>query len=236
MVLCTGSNPRPITSHNFMTAENRRIVGFWDVLKRKVIPGHKCAIIGQGAIGFDMASYLLHDPRVSRNEVLWLKENGVNAVDMSVDMEKILTPHRNNREVTIFQRPNHPPGLNVTTGWSLKQRIRAHQGIVVSNATISKVDDKGLYFQAYDDKKSNPTNLIYDCDTIVWCYGMLPDMTEGTWIHEWIKDGAIDRGQAAKDFRIYMAGSCRDVMNMQGQGEQDLLKCIREGYEIGSKI
>jgi 2,4-dienoyl-CoA reductase (NADPH2) len=236
VVFCCGSQPRPISSHNFITAENRTIVGFWDVLTRKVIPGHKCAIIGQGAIGYDMASYLLHDPRISRDEVMWLQENGVSTEDFSFSPEKQANPKRNSREVTIIQNPNHPPGLNVTTGWSLKNRIKNHQGVSIDSGLIAKVDELGLHMQVHKPNKTDFSNLILKVDTIIWCFGMLPNMVEGTWIHEWIKDGAIDRGQAAGDFRMYIAGSGRNNKGMQGQGEQDLLLCINEGFEIGSKI
>jgi 2,4-dienoyl-CoA reductase (NADPH2) len=236
MVLCTGSQPRPITSQNLIGSENQKVVGFWDVLTRKVIPGNKVAILGSGAIGHDVASYLLHDPRVSRDQVLWLQDNGVNPQDMSLNEDRMLNPHKNGREVMIFQRANHPPDMTRASGWWQKQRLKAHGALTIRSATISKIDDDGLFVQAFDEDKRIFGNFIYDANTIVWCYGMLPNMVEATWIHEWIKDGAVERGQAAADFRIYMAGSCRDVMNMGGQGEQDLLKCIQEGYEIGVKV
>jgi hypothetical protein len=233
VVLCTGCLPRPANSHRIIGAENNRLVLFSDVLNRKVIPGHKVAIIGQGAIAHDIASFLMHNQKVSRDVPTFAREFGVDMLNMTYDPELAADPKRNGRDLVIFQRANHKPGLLRSRGWTLTQRLKAHGTSVFTNCMLGKIDDNGIHFMT---PIPNEAAFCLQRDTYIWCYGMLPNISVGTWIYEWVKDGAIQRGQASADFSIYVAGSCRDTETTAGQGEQDLTRAVHEGFEIGQKI
>lgn len=236
VVLAGGSIPRPITSHVFPGAsECPLIVPFAKVLNGSVVAGRRVAIIGNGAIAHDVASYLLHDPRVSRSIDYYLDEWGVNLEEgtvLSFDQLRDRTP-RNNREVTVLNKADKDADLSRGRGWTQKLWMKMHDGAVIKNGVIEGIDKGGITISILP-----PFSRKYyvACDTIVWCNGMLPNISVGTWIYEWMKDGARSRGEMITDFSIYTAGSCRDSYTGDGHGEQDLLQAVHEGYEIGSKV
>lgn len=239
VVLTCGGLPRPITSHFLPGAENKKTVSFVDVLTRRVVPGKKVCIVGTGAIAYDVASYLMHDPRVSRDSVAFLKEWGVDLKSATLNLQRQEDPRRNLRDLILFQRANHPPDIGKSREWALKRWLK-HHGVTVLNRTmLTKIDDQGLHFctpMAQTRKDLEEQNFCYDADTIVWCWGMLPYAKPGSGLFEWTRDGALSRGQIAADFGIYMAGQCRETEGMMGQGEMDLRRCVTEGFEVGNKI
>lgn len=338
MVLCCGSVPRLPTSHRIIGAENKKVVGFWDVLARRCIPGRKVGILGNGAIAHDVASYLIHDHRVSRDVSLFQLEWGVdcehdadNTINtehgqhvhhlrrtgsfnyhhdhhvevvggslggkppvrempperlasgtpsmahndesqttaapgfgdgdapgdgegfsindsalsrvspsnpssnryFGVNLDKQRNPRRNGRDVVVFQKPNHAAGLYRTKGWAQRMALKNHGATVFTNAMLTILNEQGIVFSTpMPDNKQ----LMLPVDTIVWAQGMLPHMTVSTWVYEWVKDGAARRGQLLDDFGIYLAGSCRHNAVIEGEGEQDLMRAVHEGFQIGSQI
>ena len=100
-------------------------------------------------------------------------------------------------------------------------------------ALFSRISLEGVHFSM---PPPNEQAFIHKCDSVVWAFGMIPNFSLGSWVNEWIHDGSEVRGQSLQDFSIYLAGSCRDNLHAQGRGEQDLLKCIHEGFEIGEKL
>ncbi|CCW71186.1 unnamed protein product [Phytomonas sp. Hart1] len=236
VVLANGSIPRPISSHVFPGAsESRIVVPFAKILDGSVRAGRRVGIIGNGAISHDVASFLLHDPRVSRDVAFFLDEWGIDleaGTMLPPERTKERAP-RNNREVILFDKPNRDADLPRGRGWAQKLWIRNHGGTILNNALIQMIDQHGIFISTLppDSRK-----FYVECDTIVWCNGMLPNFSVGTWIYEWMKDGAKKRGEMIKDFGIYAAGSCRDSHTGEGRGEQDLLHAVHEGFEIGSKV
>jgi 2,4-dienoyl-CoA reductase (NADPH2) len=234
VVMAHGSVPRAISSHVFPGAsECKLIVPFQSILDGSVTAGRRVVIIGNGAISHDVASFLLHDPRVSREVALYLDEWGVNLEDGTVLENPGLRMPRNNREVTIFNKVDKDADLSRGWGWTQKLWIRHHESAVIKHGMIENFDANGVHVSILppDSRK-----FFVPCDTIVWCLGMLPNITYGTWIYEWMKDGAKQRGEMIKDFGIYTCGSCRDSVTGDGHGEEDLLQAVQEGYEIGYKI
>ncbi|KEG12613.1 putative 2,4-dienoyl-coa reductase-like protein [Trypanosoma grayi] len=234
VVLCCGSLPRPATSHQIPgTSECPLVVPFEKILNGSVRAGRRVVIIGNGAISHDVASYLLHDPRVSRSIEEYCGEWGVNLDDGSLDPHAAERAPRNNRDIVLFNKADKDADLSRGKGWSQKLWIRNHGGTIIKHGLVENIDKKGVHISmvAPDSRK-----YFVECDTIVWAYGMLPNISVGTWIYEWMKDGARQRGEMIADFSIYTAGSCRDSYTGEGHGEQDLLQAVHEGYEIGYKI
>ncbi|KAG8345884.1 2,4-dienoyl-coa reductase-like protein [Trypanosoma vivax] len=234
VVLCCGSIPRPATSHQIPgTSESRLVVPFEKILNGSVRAGRRVAIIGNGAISHDVASYLLHDPRVSRTVVAYCDEWGINLDDGSLNPHAAERVPRNNRDVILLNKTDKDADLSRGKGWTQKLWIRNHGGTIIKHALVENIDRHGVHISmiAPDSRR-----FFIECDTIVWAYGMLPNISIGTWIYEWMKDGARQRGEMIGDFGIYMAGSCRDSYTGDGHGEQDMLQAVHEGYEIGYKI
>lgn len=231
VVLAQGSIPKPITNHRFPGVQECRIVvPFKRILDGSVKAGRRVLLLGNGPIAHDVASYLLHDQRVPRSPDVYLEEWGVNLEEGSM-----VDPHcpKNNRDVIIINKADRDADLPRGTGWFVKRWFRAHGGTVLEHALVENIDAKGAHISLISP---DARQYYLECDTIVWCAGMLPNLSVGTWIYEWMKDGAKQRGEMVSDFSIYGCGAGRDSYNGVGHGEQDLRQAIEEGYEIGSKI
>ncbi|EPY28990.1 2,4-dienoyl-CoA reductase (NADPH2) [Strigomonas culicis] len=236
VVLATGSIPKPYSSHRYPGAgESRIIVPFERILDGSVRAGRRVVILGNGAISHDVASYLLHDQRVSRSVDFFLDEWGVNLEDGSLEPPALSSQRapRNNRDVVLFTKIHYDAQLSKGTGWSQKLWIRRHGGTIIKHAMVNNIDKDGVHVSTMPPL---PERYVVPCDTIVWCHGMLPNISVGTWIYEWKKDGADKRGEMLRDFSIYVAGSCRDASTGEGRGEEDLMRAVQEGYEIGYKV
>ncbi|KPI86127.1 2 4-dienoyl-coa reductase-like protein [Leptomonas seymouri] len=234
VVMAHGSVPRAITSHVFPGAsECPLIVPFQRILDGSVTAGRRVVIVGNGAISHDVTSFLLHDPRVSREIAFYLDEWGVNLEDGTLLERPELRMPRNNREVTVFNKADKDADLSRGWGWTQKLWIRHHGSTVIRHGMIENFDAGGVHVSILppDSRK-----FYVPCDTVVWCIGMLPNITYGTWVYEWMKDGAKARGEMIGDFGLYTCGSCRDSVTGDGHGEQDMLQAVHEGYEVGFKI
>jgi 2,4-dienoyl-CoA reductase (NADPH2) len=234
VVLCCGSIMRPIKS-NFIpgASECNIIVPFWKILDGSVVAGRRVVILGNGAIAFDVASYLLHDQRVSRSAEAYCVEWGVNLEAGTLDRHAQVDATKNNRDVIILNKTEKDADLSKGKGWSQKLWLKNHRATVLQSAMVEKIHLDGVTVSII--MPDNRTFFI-PADTIVWANGMLPNITSGTWIYEWVKDGAESRGQITHDFGIYAAGTCRDAYSGDGHGEQDLLQVVHEAFEIGCKI
>src|SRR3546814_9635135 len=63
---------------SFPGHDHPRVVGYLDVLQRRVVIGGRVAIIGAGGIGFDVAEFLVQDaPSPSLDSTRWMAEWGV---------------------------------------------------------------------------------------------------------------------------------------------------------------
>jgi NADH dehydrogenase FAD-containing subunit len=232
LVMCVGSQPRPISDDIIIGARSRKVVTFEEVLTKKVICGNKVAIIGNGPIAWDVASYLIHDHRICRDPVLFCKEFGIDLVNSTIE-DKPLIIRKNNREVYLMQKAHNDPMLPRSKGWHQKLWLRAHNMDVNYAPLFTKIGSEGINLSW---GQAQGGNFYYPADSIVWCYGMLPNFATASWLREWVREGSPERGMITDDFSIYFAGSCRDNEQGQGNSEQDLMKWIYEGYELGCKL
>jgi len=236
VVIAVGSQPRPISQHiGGINIEHKSVVPFSDVLARRVRVGRRVCIVGNGATSFDVASYLLHDPRTTRDVNLWTENWGIDPLNRKgIDMKKFGTPARiNNRDVTLFQNANTDPGLMRCKAWMQRKWLKNHGISIFDHALMGKVDDDGVHFSTPLPEQQAYTLPV---DTVVYCLGMLPNFGLASELNDWHFQGPYKYGMNSKDFAVYAAGSCRDVENMEGAGEQDLFKCLREGFEVGNKV
>lgn len=233
VVLCTGSLPRPLTSHKLIGGEGKMCCSFIDILQRKAVAGRKVVIIGHGAIAFDVASFLLHDQRVPRDAVLFCDEFGIDRETGQLDLTAPVL--RNQREVVLLQSVSSNPTLSPSQGFHLKHWIRKHEGTIIWGVLFHKVGPGGAYFTVSQSQKRSQ-DCVYQADTFVFANGMLPNVSVGSYICDWVVDGTRPRGQLQDDFGVYAAGSGRDAWTGAGHGEQDLRRCVDEGYQLGMKL
>lgn len=234
VVLAQGSIPKPITNHRFPGVQESSItIPFKRILDGSIKAGRRVLLLGNGAIAHDVASYLLHDQRVSRSVDFYLDEWGVNLETGTIDETAWQRSPRNARDVVIINKADRDADLARGTGWFLKNWLKVHGASLLSHALVENIDDRGAHMSLISP---DCRQFYIECDTIVWCAGMLPNMSVGTWIYEWMKDGAKQRGEMVSDFSIYGCGACRDSYNGVGHGEQDLYQAVQEGFEIGHKV
>eukprot|EP00796_Vickermania_ingenoplastis_P010865 gene10865-7531_t len=234
VVLAQGAIARPITNHRFPGVQECPIVvPFRRILDGTVKAGRRVVLLGNGAIAHDVASYLLHDQRVSRSVDYFLDEWGVDLEAGTLEEDAWQRSPRNLRDVVLVNKADRDADLPRGVGWFVKKWLRNHGGTEMTHALVENIDATGVHISLISP---DARQYYIPCDTIVWCVGMLPNMSVGTWIYEWMKDGAKQRGEMIRDFSIYACGACRDSYTGVGHGEQDLYQAVQEGYEIGHKV
>jgi hypothetical protein len=235
VVLTVGSIPRSITSHTLLNmSESNIVVPFRKILDRSVVAGRRVAILGGGAIAFDVASFLLHDHKSCQHPQAFLEQWGVDFDKGTVSTAAAKMTPRNGRDVVLFQKFEHPPDLNPSKKWAQNMWLRNHNAAVIINAMPEAIFGNRLQFQ-FQGLKSNDPRYV-EVDTIVQARGMMNNVSLGTFIREHVVLQGIERGVYRRDFSIYAAGSCRDAHSGEGNGDQALISVIREGYEIGTVI
>ena len=212
-----------------------------DILTGRVVAGRRVAILGNGSHAYDLASFLVHDHKVARTPAGFRNQFGINLDKGTLEHPEDVfwDTQRNNREVVVFEKPEHGPDFARGKGWFIKHWARQHKIDTIRCGHFNFVDKRGVTFTTLlgiQEGGGSGQQFLHACDTIVYAFGMLPNYKEAAFIREWIKDGATQRGMVMNDFGIYFAGSCRDAATSLGQGEQDLLRAIHEGHDVGLKI
>ncbi|MEB2398994.1 MAG: NADPH-dependent 2,4-dienoyl-CoA reductase [Alcaligenaceae bacterium] len=165
VVIATGTAPR---RPDIPGIDHPKVVGYHDVLTGRAPVGEKVAILGAGGIGFDVADFLLSDPResldVSAFQQAWGVDPAIAAPGGLLDLQ---APARPAREVHMFQRKPAPFGrsLGKSTGWILKSRLRRARVAMTGGVAYDAIDDRGLHYTVDGEKK------CFAADTIILCTG-----------------------------------------------------------------
>ncbi|HLS84223.1 MAG TPA: NADPH-dependent 2,4-dienoyl-CoA reductase [Arenimonas sp.] len=163
IVLATGIRPREV---DFPGADHPRVVSYLDVLRGRVVPGRKVAIVGAGGIGFDVAEFLVHEgPSPSLDTARWQAEWGV-APDS--DAPGGLAPARPEppaRELWLLQRSPGRPGarLGRTTGWIHRATLKAKGVQALGGVEYLGVDDAGLRIRVAEEERRLPVDHVVIC-------------------------------------------------------------------------
>ncbi|MDH5822798.1 NADPH-dependent 2,4-dienoyl-CoA reductase [Luteimonas sp. RD2P54] len=168
VVLATGVEPRAV---DFPGCDHPRVVGYLDVLRDRIVPGRRVAIVGAGGIGFDVAEYLVHaGPSPALDPRLWMREWGI---DPGFSTPGGLVPARPEpaaRQVWLLQRSPGRPGarLGKTTGWIHRASLKAKGVKAFGGVEYLGVDDAGLHVRI------DGTERLLEADHVVVCAGQEP--------------------------------------------------------------
>eukprot|EP00760_Papus_ankaliazontas_P035990 PhM_4_TR8130/c0_g1_i1/m.69705/K00219/fadH; 2,4-dienoyl-CoA reductase (NADPH2) len=230
IVLCVGSQPRPINNQVIPGAEgNTHVVSYRDVILGNVKPGKRVAIVGAGGIGFDTAVLLTHNPKTAEDIKAFNEEWGIDMECKERGSLKKANPHKSDRQVTVFQRTEGKVGakLGATTGWIHRTSLRHHGVNFVAGVQYKKVDADTGALTTSRKKGDKTEETVNDVDTVVMCHGQLPDFRLQTAMQSYNADLAKS---GKKSVEVLAAGGCRKAM------ELDAKRAIREGVEVAMKI
>ena len=167
IVIATGINQRELKIKGI---KNQKVLTYIDVLKFKKPVGKRVAIIGAGAIGFDVSEYLTHEGEsTSLNIDAWLQEWGIDKTleaRAGIEGEKPAF-HPSPREVFMFKRSKGKFGGNLgkTTGWIHRATLKKKKVQFIGEVAYTKIDDEGLHYIQNEEQK------ILAVDNIIICAG-----------------------------------------------------------------
>ena len=167
-VLATGVVPRTLDLEG---QDHPRVAGYVDVLRGKVVPGKRVAIIGAGGIGFDVAEFLVQaGPSPSLDPARWMEEWGVDPGSRTPGGLQPPKPEAPARDVWLLQRSAGRPGarLGKTTGWIHRATLRNKGVRMLGGVEYLRIDDTGLHV-AIDGVQQ-----VLDVDHVVVCAGQEP--------------------------------------------------------------
>lgn len=163
VVLATGILPR---QPHIKGIEHRKVIGYVDLLSKKINLSGSIAIIGAGGIGFDVAAYLVHQN--GRNKTTKFCEEW--GIDQTYQHRGGITaqPSLNaSRTIYLCQRKSTKLGktLGKTTGWIHRTYLKKNKVTMLAGVQYQRIDDNGLWI-LQDDKER-----CLEVDHIVICAG-----------------------------------------------------------------
>ncbi len=167
IIVATGIVPR---TPPLQGVDHPKVLSYIDVLLHKKPVGGKVAIIGAGGIGFDVAEYLIHDPRISLPVSVdhWCEDWGVD-LNASVNggLASATTPAKAFRQIHLLQRKTTKvgAGLGKTSGWVHRAALQRGGVVMMAGVEYHKIDDAGLHITV------NGKSQILDVDNVILCAG-----------------------------------------------------------------
>ena len=209
VVMSTGVVPRTISIPGI---EGANVSLYNEVLNGEKVLGDKVAIIGAGGIGFDMATYLLHDQgHVSIPSFM---------ADWGVDLEyaeagglRVPVKQTPKRTIYLLQRKSTKPGadLGKTTGWIHRSTLKKNGVKMLTGVEYLSIDNTGLAI-----RHSGESQLL-QVDDVVICAGQVSSL-----------DLASELDSAGVTYHL-IGGALK-------AGELDAKRAISQGVEIADKM
>ncbi|SDY19110.1 NADPH-dependent 2,4-dienoyl-CoA reductase [Citreimonas salinaria] len=165
VIVATGVTPR---DPRIPGQDHPMVVGYADVLRGRVTPGQRVAVVGAGGIGFDVSEFLVTDESPTMHLPDWMREWGVTDPETRSGLApEGPRPDRPARQVVLLQRKVEKPGrrLGKTTGWIHRSSLKMRGVEMRSGVTYERIDDAGLHVTVDGE------NELIACDTVVLCAG-----------------------------------------------------------------
>lgn len=219
VIIATGVKPRSL---NLSGSDHPKVVGYIDVLKKRLDVGQRVAIIGAGGIGFDTAEFLSHQGVSSSLSIPdFMREWGV---DMSWKFPGGIASKEppavsSAREIFLLQRKHRKVGadLGKTTGWTHRAVLKQRNVNLMSGVEYLAVDDVGLHIRHAGKVK------VLAVDNVVVCAGQ--EVSDGLY-HE-VRE-CIERDEL--NAKVHLIGGAFSA------GELDAKKAINQGVRLCAKI
>ena len=188
--------------------DHPKAITYPDLLSGARQAGARVAIIGAGGIGFDVATFLTHDPKQD-----YFAEWGI---DRTLTQPGGLTarePVTSPRKVYLLQRKETKPGatLGKTTGWIHRSSLKTRGVVMRNGVSYERIDDAGLHITV----EGRPEVLAVD--NVIICAGQ--DSVNGL---------AAELAPGGKPVHV-IGGALLAA-------ELDAERAIREGTELAARI
>jgi 2,4-dienoyl-CoA reductase (NADPH2) len=210
IVLSTGVVPRKIQLEG---ADHDNVSLYNEVLSGEKHIGGRVAVIGAGGIGFDMATYLLHEKSGPDSIEKFMAEWGVD-MDYKGDgglgeVQRAIPA----RKIFLLQRKNTKPGagLGKTTGWIHRSILKKNGVQMLSGVEYLAVNDQGLLIRHGGEEQ------LLEVDDVVVCAGQLSELELA---------GELD----AMGIAYHLIGGALKA------AELDAKRAIAQGTEVADRI
>ncbi|PHR28753.1 MAG: NADPH-dependent 2,4-dienoyl-CoA reductase [Desulfotalea sp.] len=209
VVVSTGVVPRELSIPGI---ENENVSLYSEVLLGNKIVGDRVAIIGAGGIGFDVATFLLHD-QGKESIPAFMAQWGV---DMGyAEAGGLRLPEKKTPKRTIFllQRKTTKPGagLGKTTGWIHRSTLKKNGVKMLTGVEYLSIDENGIAIRHSGEDR------FLEVDAVVICAGQVSSLGLA---HE------LDTAGVA----YHIIGGAHEA------GELDAKRAISQGVEVADKI
>ncbi|MGW8194845.1 MAG: FAD-dependent oxidoreductase [Desulforhopalus sp.] len=173
IVISTGVEPRKIELEGLAS---EKVSIYNEVLTGSRKIGAKVAIIGAGGIGFDVATYLLHDPPASISVDKFLAEWGVDKAYAGEGGLGKVEQENPSRTIYLLQRKKTKPGLGLgkTTGWIHRSILKKNGVKMLNGVEYVAVTDEGLAI------RHNGQEQLLAVDDVVICAGQVSELSLAT--------------------------------------------------------
>jgi 2,4-dienoyl-CoA reductase (NADPH2) len=210
IVISTGVKPREIALKG---VEGNNVSLYNEVISGKKRIGKRVAIIGAGGIGFDTATYLLHERSTPESVEDFMADWGV---DMIYSGEGGLGDIRKEapiRTITLLQRKKTKPGegLGKTTGWIHRSILKKNGVRMLNGVEYLEVGPQGLLIR-HDGREQ-----LLEVDDVVICAGQLSEL-------------GLAKELDALGIRYHLIGGALKA------GELDAKRAIAQGTEIADRL
>lgn len=170
IVMSSGVVPRNIA---LAGSGSQKVSLYSEVLNGEKTVGSRVAIIGAGGIGFDMATFLLHNQQSAADVPAFMAEWGV---DMNYTAEGGLGDVRlagQTREIYLLQRKTTKPGagLGKTTGWIHRSVLKKNGVKMLNGVEYLEVVAEGLRIRHQGQEQ------LLEVDDVVICAGQVSELS-----------------------------------------------------------
>jgi 2,4-dienoyl-CoA reductase (NADPH2) len=210
VVVATGVAPR---RPDLPGIHSTRVAGYDEVLRNQTRIGKRVAIIGAGGIGFDLATYLLHETPASATTESFMAQWGVDMTYRNPGGLGVPQGKAPFRTIYLLQRKKIKPGagLGKTTGWIHRAHLTQAGVKMLRGVTYLAVEPDGLRIGHEGEEK------LLEVDNVVICAGQVP-----------VAD--LPEELAAHGIRHHIIGGARKA------GELDAKRAISEGVKLADSL
>ena len=209
VVMSTGVVPREITIPGI---KGENVALYNEVLLGDKVVGDRVAIIGAGGIGFDMATFLLHDQ--GRESIpSFMAQWGVDMDYAEPGGLRLPEKKKSKRTIYLLQRKTTKPGagLGKTTGWIHRSSLKKNGVKMLTGVEYLSVDSAGLAI-----RHGGETQLL-EVDDVVICAGQvscldLAGKLDSAGVHYHLIGGALKAGELDAKRAIFQGVEVADKL------------------------